>query len=111
LLREAQLSGIALEKTTLEFLLRRNVDGLSRRFAADPSNIDKLNGLQAALKLVKQMPFAVNLWSVQNDVYAIQEGLFQRTRRKAQRGDEKAQFWVNQYLVLSDLLSIRVPQG
>ncbi|HEX7360260.1 MAG TPA: DUF3536 domain-containing protein [Bryobacteraceae bacterium] len=111
LLREAQLSGIALEKTTLEFLLRRNVDGLSRRFGADPSNIDKLNDLQAALKLVKQMPFAVNLWSVQNDVYAIQEGLFQRTRRKAQRGDEKAQFWVNQYLVLSDLLSIRVPQG
>lgn len=108
LLREAQLSGIGLEKTTLEFLLRKKVDTLSRRFAADPSNIGKLNDLQIALKLVKQMPFAVNLWSAQNDVYAIQDGLFQRTRRKAQRGDTKAQEWVDQYLLLSDLLSIRV---
>jgi alpha-amylase/alpha-mannosidase (GH57 family) len=109
LLREAQVSGISLDKTTLEFLLRSKIDTLSHRFAADPSNIDKLNELQTALKLVRQMPFAVNLWSAQNLVYAIQSGLFQRTRRKAQRGDAKAQAWVDQYLALSDLLSIRVP--
>ncbi len=111
LLREAQASGVSLDKTTLEFLLRSKVESLSRRFAADPSNLDKLNDLCAALKLVKELPFVVNLWSAQNDVYAIQSGLFQRARRKAQRGDAKAQVWVKQYLELSELLSIRVPQG
>ncbi len=108
LLREAQTSNVALDTTTLEFLLRRKIDVLAGRFAADPSNIDKLNDLEAALGIVKRMPFVVNLWAAQNHVYAIQSGLYQRMRKKAQRGDVRAQAWVEGYLRLSALLSIRV---
>ncbi|MBV8571251.1 MAG: DUF3536 domain-containing protein [Acidobacteriaceae bacterium] len=108
LLREAQISNISLDKTTLEFLLRRRVEALAVRFSADPSNLDKLYDLQRALKIAKQMPFPVNLWSPQNHVYAIQSGLFQRTRRRALRGDSRAANWVEGYLALSELLSIRV---
>src|SRR5581483_11435504 len=98
LLREAQVSQTNLDKTTLEFLLRRKLEILAGRIAADPSNIEKLKDLKAALKIVKQMPFGVNLWSAQNHVYAIQAGLYQRMRRKAQRGDTRAQAWVENYL-------------
>ncbi len=108
LLQEAQLNSIALDKTTLEFLLRRKIEMLSGRFAANPSNLEKLNELQAALRIVKQMPFVVNMWSAQNQVYAIHSGLFQRTRKKAQRGDTHAKIWIESYLALSELLSIRV---
>jgi hypothetical protein len=108
LLREAKASNVTLDKTTLEFLLRRKIDTLSARFAGDPSSIEKLNDLTATLKIVKQMPFAINLWSAQNHVYAIQSGLYQRTKRKAQRGDTKAQLWVDAYRELSELLSLRV---
>lgn len=108
LLREAQGSNITLDKTTLEFLLRNKLEKLSASFAADPSNIDKLNELQAALKIIKLMPFPVILWSAQNHVYAVHGGLFQRTRKKAQRGDERAQLWADSYLALSELLCIRV---
>jgi alpha-amylase/alpha-mannosidase (GH57 family) len=108
LLREAQASNITLDKTTLEFLLRRNVEGFAAHFAADPGHLDKLHALQNALKIVKQMPFNVNLWSAQNHVYATQTGTFQRIRKKAQRGDARAQTWVDSYLALNDQLSIRV---
>ncbi|HEY3936161.1 MAG TPA: DUF3536 domain-containing protein [Bryobacteraceae bacterium] len=108
LLREAQVSNLSLDKTTIEFLLRRKIDSLAGRFAADPSSLDKLLDLEKALKIVKQMPFPVNLWSAQNHVYAIQGGLYPRTRRRAQRGDAKAQTWLDNYLALSELLSIRV---
>jgi hypothetical protein len=74
LLREAQASNISLDKTTLEFLLRRKLETLAGRIAADPSNIGKLDELQRALKIVKQMPFPVNLWSAHNHVYARQTG-------------------------------------
>jgi len=109
LLREAQVSNIALDKTTLEFLLRQKIEMRSARFAADPSSLEKLYELQAVLRTVKQMPFAVNMWSAQNQVYAVHSGLFQRTRKKAQRGDAHAKTWVDNYLELSELLSIRVP--
>jgi len=108
LLREAEASSVSLDKTTLEFLLRRKIDGLAGRVAADPSNIDKMNDLRNALRIVKQMPFAVNLWSAQNHIYAIQSGLYHRMRKKAQRGDTKAQAWVDSYLSVCELLMIRV---
>jgi hypothetical protein len=108
LLREAQVSNIALDKTTLEFLLRRKVETLAGHFAADPSNLAKMHELQSALRTIKQMPFAVNMWAAQNQVYAVYAGLFQRTRKKAQRGDARAKLWVDSYLALSELLSLRI---
>jgi hypothetical protein len=55
------------------------------------------------------MPFPVNLWVAQNHVYAIQGRLYPRVRRRAQRGDTKAQIWLDNYVSLSELLSIRLP--
>jgi alpha-amylase/alpha-mannosidase (GH57 family) len=107
LLREAHASNINIDKTTLEFQLRKKVDAVAARFAADPSNVDKLNDLVAVLRIVKQMPFAVNLWSAQNHVYAIQNGLYARMKRKAQRGDTKAKQWVDAFVTLCELLMLR----
>jgi alpha-amylase/alpha-mannosidase (GH57 family) len=110
LLKEAQSSNIVLDKTTLEFSLRRKIESLTMRFAADPSSVERMQDLEAALRIVKQMPFPVDLWSSQNRVYAIQTGLYQRMRKKANRGgDPRAQSWVSHYVELSDLLSIRLP--
>ena len=108
LLAEAKNSNVSVDRTTIEFLLRHKFEALARRFAADPPSIEKMNDLRNALKVAKQMPFPVNLWSVQNDVYAIQSRLSSRTRGRAARGDEKAQEWLNAFLELSQLLSIRV---
>ncbi len=108
LLREAQASNTNLDTTTLEFLLRHKLESLARQFGADAANLDKLEHLRKTLQILKSMPFPVNLWSVQNDVYAIQGTLYQRTKRRAARGDAKAQDWVNAFLQLSESLSLRV---
>ena len=108
LLREAQANNISLDKTTIEFLLRHKLEVLASRFAADPSNTDKLSDLQHALKIVKQMPFPINLWQPQNYVYGIQTSLFPRIRRRAQRGEGKAQEWLDQFLVLCELLTLHI---
>jgi alpha-amylase/alpha-mannosidase (GH57 family) len=109
LLREAQASGASLDKTTLEFLLRHKLEILSRHFMTNPSRIEGLERLKKALEITGQMPFPVNLWSVQNDVYALQSTLYPRIRRRAARGDQKSQDWLAEYVALSELLSIRVP--
>ncbi|MBV9267716.1 MAG: DUF3536 domain-containing protein, partial [Acidobacteriaceae bacterium] len=109
LLREAQASNVSLDKTTLEFSLRRKIEALSARFASDPSNLDKLEDLRSALNIVKQMPFGVNVWSAQNQVYGIQAGLYQRTKKRAQRGDPRAKAWVEGYAQLCELLAIKLP--
>jgi alpha-amylase/alpha-mannosidase (GH57 family) len=108
MLHEAQTSKITLDNTTLEFLLRRTVEALATRFVGDASNMDHLNRLRSALEIVAEMPFKVNLWSVQNQIYSLKDGLYKQRQQEAQGGDQKAQEWVAGYLRLSELLSIRV---
>jgi alpha-amylase/alpha-mannosidase (GH57 family) len=108
LLREAQASTISLDKTTLEFTLRRKIEGLAARFASDPFDSSKLNDLKNALKIVKLMPFGVNLWSAQNHVYATKNQFYRFTSNKAKAGDTKAQGWLDSFSELCELLMIRV---
>jgi Domain of unknown function (DUF3536) len=108
LLREAQVSNVSLDKTTLEFTLRRKIEMLAGQFASDSFDMEKLKGLKDALRIVKTMPFGVNLWSAQNQVYAVKCQFLQFTRNKAKGGDTKAQLWVESFAELCELLMIRV---
>jgi uncharacterized protein DUF3536 len=108
LLREAQVGSIALDRTTLEFLLRHKLEMLAKDFAAHPKDIERLRLLKQSLRIAKQMPFTVNLWSVQNEIYAIHTRLYPQIRKRAGRGEAKAQEWIDCYLQLSDLLAIRM---
>ena len=67
-----------------------------------------MQDLQAAVKIVRLMPFPVSLWSAQNRAYALQTGLYQRSRRKAAKGDERSKLWVSDYVALCDLLLLRL---
>ncbi len=108
LLREAQMNSITLDKTTLEFLLRHRLETLASRFSADPSNIDKLMDLQRGLQIVKLMPFPINLWQPQNHIFGIEASLYPRIKRRAQRGESKAQQWLEQFVILCEQLSLRL---
>jgi hypothetical protein len=108
LLSEAQLSNTSLDTTTLEFLLRHKLEALARLFATDPGNTEKIQHLTKALQIARQMPFPVNLWSVQNDIYATQMRLYPQMRRRAARTDQKAQEWIDCYRRLNELLCIRL---
>jgi hypothetical protein len=108
LLREAEASNTTLDKTTLEFQLRHRVEILARRFGEHAVDLGKLCDLRSALEIVRQMPFAVNLWAVQNEIYALQGTVYARTRRRAARGDAKSMQWIEGFTALNELLSIRL---
>jgi len=108
LLREAQTGHVTLDRTTLEFLLQHKLEKLTRLIVDEPADVNRLEDLSKALRIALLMPFPVNLWSVQNDIYAIQSSLYLRMRRRAARGDKKSQEWLDAYLQLSEILSIRV---
>ena len=108
LLREAQASTISLDRTTLEFTLRRKVEALAAKFASDPFDMVKLKDLKNALQIVKLMPFSVNLWSPQNQVYATKNQFYGFTSNKAKSGDTKAESWLESFSRLCELMMIRV---
>jgi hypothetical protein len=106
LLREARASNVSLDRTTLEFLIRRRIESLSAQLAADPGNTEKLQALRSALRTGSQMPFSINLWSAQNHVYAMRGSFAPKMRRKALR-DSRAQHWLEEFHGLCEQLTIR----
>ena len=107
LLREARASNISLDRTTLEFLMRKRIESLSSQLAADPGNTEKLQALRSALRTGGEMPFSINLWSAQNHVYAMRSSFVPKMRKKAHR-DPRAQHWLEEFVGLCEQLTIRV---
>jgi hypothetical protein len=106
LLREARASNISLDRTTLEFLIRKRIETLAGHLTADPGSLEKLQALRSALDTGSRMPFSINLWSAQNHVYAMRSSFLPKMRRKALK-DSRAKTWMEEFLSLCEQLTIR----
>ena len=77
-------------------------------FVSTPEDIDLLNNMVAAAELARSVPFAVDLWEVQNLYFTILRSAYPEFKKKADRGDKSAREWLNQFASLGQGLSIRV---
>jgi hypothetical protein len=107
LLEEAKGEGIPLDLATLEFALRRNIERIARELLAAPGDLPLLQKLEAAVGLAGALPFAVNLWEVQNVCYSILKTVYAERRASARDGDTDAQVWTAHFRALCGKLSIR----
>jgi alpha-amylase/alpha-mannosidase (GH57 family) len=110
LLHDAHGYRISLDQTTLEFALRRTLERLSNRLAADNTSLSALEQLRNGLVISKTMPFVVNLRAVQNRIYDIYTRHYTRYLKKALKGDKDAQLWLASFRSVADLLSIYIKE-
>jgi alpha-amylase/alpha-mannosidase (GH57 family) len=100
--------GISLDEETLEYALRKSLEGMVERITASPTELGLLKKLDEAVGMLHSLPFQVNLWKVQNTFYDLLQTIYPELREKADRGNEKAQKWVGHFRVLGEKLSVRV---
>jgi hypothetical protein len=108
LLETAKLEGVALDKPTLEFAYRHNLEGMADRLLAEPT-VESLRRLDQASSLIHVLPFQVDLWKVQNAYYRLLENTYPDTGRKKERGDAAAQVWLDSFHALGKKLAVKVP--
>jgi alpha-amylase/alpha-mannosidase (GH57 family) len=108
LLEEARLLEVPLEGATLEFSLRKAVEGLAGKFQENPSNLEYLQQLETAVTLEKELPFPVEFWQVQNIYYEMLKSAYPEQRQQAGLGQEEARAWVEHFVALGEKLSVRV---
>jgi hypothetical protein len=61
-----------------------------------------------AMRLVRTLPFSVDLWKMQNVFYALCHTAYPTFRHSAAQGDAQARLWVHHFRALGDVLSVRV---
>ncbi|MHC1725028.1 MAG: DUF3536 domain-containing protein [Syntrophobacteraceae bacterium] len=109
LLEEARLAGATLDATALGLLLAANIEHLAEDLFRQPEDLSLIEKLNKAAKLVRALPFEVNLWKTQNTCYKILHAHCPIFREKAALGDQNAQEWLRHYSILAENFLLRVP--
>jgi hypothetical protein len=108
LLEAADLEGVPLDKTTLEYALRKSIEQMADRLLQNPSNVGLFQRLEIALAFLDALPFEVNLWKVQNTFYELFETVYADYNKNAERGDAQNRKWITRFRELGEKLSIRI---
>jgi hypothetical protein len=110
-LEESRLFPIDIDCQTLEFALRQTLQRLASAFIQEPSVLARLMRLSDVVALAKSLPFAVNLWTVQNICYTLLHRVYPEQKRLAQQGDPDSQVWLEHFISLIIKLDLAIPAG
>jgi alpha-amylase/alpha-mannosidase (GH57 family) len=108
LLDSAEIAGVTLDAPTLEFAYRQNLQRLANCLARTPA-VSVLRELQDATELLVKLPFAVDLWRVQNIFYALMQSVYPQMQKRQMEGEQTAQEWITIFEDLAQKLAIKLP--
>jgi alpha-amylase/alpha-mannosidase (GH57 family) len=109
LLEAVEMAGVALKGDSLEFALRKNLEMMAEALFENPLDMERLERLDAAVGILSELPFQVNLWTMQNVCYDLLQTVYPDQRRKADSGEKEAAQWGRNFVALCERLSLRVP--
>ena len=104
LLNQAKEEGVQLDSEGLSYLMTRKLNGLMQQLRRRPENLGLLRKILSLLDLLKELPFTVNLWRVENLYYEMSKATYPELLAKGQAPQE----WVDAFLELGRTLRIRV---
>ena len=107
LLNEAELWEIPLDEEGLGYALKKTVDRMAERLRAAPTDIGLLKNLEAVTRLVRSLPFEVDLWKAQNIYYDLLQTAYKGLQEKARQGEDAARELVEILNRLGDNLRMR----
>jgi alpha-amylase/alpha-mannosidase (GH57 family) len=108
LLREAEELEIPLEITGLDLAFQAGLERLSRQWREAPLETTRLERLIRLARLIPGLPFSVNLWRVQNDVFLIVQEFWPEQSRRASAGEPAARKWSTLVGELGQTLGLRL---
>jgi len=108
LLEEAATRQAEIDAPGLAYLFNRIVERLADKMVGEPTSLDPLLEMAAALDLARYLPFEVDLWRAQNVYYEMAQTAYPQLRDDAAAGDEAAAVWVQHFIALAEGLSVCV---
>ncbi len=111
LVEEARLAGAILDEAALGLLLKINIERLAQQALEQCEDLSCMERLNKAAKLVRTLPFEINLWQIQNICYKILHTQWADFKEKASQGDKKAQEWIRDCMEVSENFKLQVPKS
>jgi len=108
LLKEASSLHVELDKTTIEFSIRRRIEEAAAEIASNPADLGAIKKLNSLLDLSGSLPLQLVLWEAQNKLYAPLNKLHQDWLSEAEKGNDEAQNWLSALAAVSEKLRMKL---
>ncbi|MFZ5597280.1 MAG: DUF3536 domain-containing protein [Bacillota bacterium] len=107
LLGEASMSGVSLDGAGLRYVLERTIGNIGKMLYENPSDIGLAAKLNEVMLLVRELPFEVDLWKIQNIYYQLLQTVYGEYLSKARAGNRLYSEWIGIIDSLGNRLKIR----
>lgn len=104
LLSQAREEGVQLDSAGLSYVMGRKLNGLMLQLQRRPQNLGLLRKILSLLDVIAELPFAVNLWKVENVYYQMSRTAYPELLKETGVPPE----WFETFLQLGSRLRIRV---
>jgi hypothetical protein len=108
LLEEAAIFKIPLDEGGLAYTLAKNAERIALQFRAAPSELVRLQSLEAFVRMGQHLPFQVHFWKTQNVFHEMLQTVYPGFLQRAAEGDENAESWLRRFTELGERLSFRM---
>lgn len=108
LLKEASGLHVDLDKTTVEFSVRKRIEEAAAKFASHPTDLGTLERLNFLLELAGSLPFRVVLWETQNTVFMPLIESHREWRLEAEKGNPEGQRWLGVLIAVSEKVGMKL---
>jgi alpha-amylase/alpha-mannosidase (GH57 family) len=106
LIDAARRAGVSLAREPLVGELRHAVEQATARLMTDPESSALLDRLLSLARLVRALPFGIDLWRAQNDIFTIRATHYAALAARALTGDQRARIWTDRFATAATLLGI-----
>lgn len=96
------------DKVTLAYIAGKRIDEMMENFSQKPEDATMLEKVEDLLKILSDLSLDLNLWKSQNIYFQTWTKVFGGMKQKAEKGDENAKRWVEQFLGLGNYLRLKV---
>ncbi|MFC1909255.1 DUF3536 domain-containing protein [Chloroflexota bacterium] len=108
LLEDTQTWKVELDTEGLSYSLQHTLEQMMSNLVDTPGDIERLKEMLTGMETTRTVPFAVDLWKVQNLYHGMLQSTLPESQMKAEQGDEAAIEWLAQFISLGEQLSIKV---
>ncbi len=108
---EAKGWPIELDKKALGYLISQKINSFMENFSQQPQDVSLLNKAKVLLEIFSTLPLDLDLWRTQNIYFSIAKNFYGEMKKKAGKGDQTAEKWVEYFDSLEDYLHVRKTKG
>jgi alpha-amylase/alpha-mannosidase (GH57 family) len=98
---------VDLDTDGIGYDLKENLEQMISNLLNASEDTAILGNLLDAVALARSLPFAVDLWKVQNVYWQMLQTVYPDFQKRAEHGDQPAREWANKFVSLGGQLSIR----